>query len=797
MAYIADFAITYGGAITNIAMNMPQHQTGDLLIALVTMNSGSASAGATSSPASGNWVVASNATNADNTFTWLRALATGSTNALYLTTADDYCCTVIAVRDVGGTTATDAIDVSNITGSTTSTAVPSNASVTPTLDDSLVVYLMAVNGIATAQHSPPGIHNLISFDNGGSTAGTAITQGVGWYIHRTGGTATPAPQWVASAAGNSARATIAIKNKTGGRIPAYIGDATAPAEHILGGHFTSTVTGTLVSYTGSLTMTGSMTNGKTTSYVAVSTSVGADLGINPFSFAATKAAATQAATALTGFEVTLTNAAGTATSRDFSGGGLIVGSVIGGTPKMGSFGIGSIAQGGCVVRVGSGASAWKAYQVAAKDANPTTEARSVFSIQPGYTGTQYGSAGSWTTSSTQYLQFLSNQPSFASSVNWAEIYYAGVHVVCGGDSTYPVDTSGVAEIGKSYRLPVIQKFGGAGLLSYVPIQIGGEDSVNFQIEAGALQFPERYNTSSRNIAYHGADNALGISYAGKSGDVIKHINSVITSLTPYYWEINAAATNAATWDFSGLVVVGAGNITLRNVMTFNDMSFNTYGTATTSGCTLVNCSFTEPAATSGSLVVDSSTSFSDCVFDTTTITAGNYLTTTTTPSVFTNCTFNGSSSSGHAIEITTPGTYTFSGNILNGYGATGSTSAAIYNNSGGTVVLNVSGGGTVPTYRNGAGATTTVNASADVTLTGLVAGTEVRAYVGTDPATSVEIAGTESSGTTFSFAQSSGGQAGYIQIFNVSYQPVWIDITYSSSDVTIPIQQITDRNYQP
>jgi len=76
-------------------------------------------------------------------------------------------------------------------------------------------------------------------------------------------------------------------------------------------------------------------------------------------------------------------------------------------------------------------------------------------------------------------------------------------------------------------------------------------------------------------------------------------------------------------------------------------------------------------------------------------------------------------SDGHAIEITTPGTYNFVGNVFTGsYGGTpgsnltassGSTDAMIYNNSGGGVTLNISGGGTLPSVRNAASSTTTVN----------------------------------------------------------------------------------------
>lgn len=83
-----------------------------------------------------------------------------------------------------------------------------------------------------------------------------------------------------------------------------------------------------------------------------------------------------------------------------------------------------------------------------------------------------------------------------------------------------------------------------------------------------------------------------------------------------------------------------------------------------------------------------------------------------------------------------------------------------------------------------------------LTLTGLVAGSEVRAYLGTDPSTNQEIAGIESSGTSFSFNHSYGGQNGYIIIFAVGYQPIKLDLTYSSENQSIPIQQVIDRVYK-
>lgn len=83
-----------------------------------------------------------------------------------------------------------------------------------------------------------------------------------------------------------------------------------------------------------------------------------------------------------------------------------------------------------------------------------------------------------------------------------------------------------------------------------------------------------------------------------------------------------------------------------------------------------------------------------------------------------------------------------------------------------------------------------------LTLTGLQPGSEVRCYTGTDPATAVEIGGTESSGTTFSFTHEAGGTVGYIRIFALGYQPLTYDpYTFSAVDTTLLVQQVVDRNY--
>jgi hypothetical protein len=111
----------------------------------------------------------------------------------------------------------------------------------------------------------------------------------------------------------------------------------------------------------------------------------------------------------------------------------------------------------------------------------------------------------------------------------------------------------------------------------------------------------------------------------------------------------------------------------------------------------------------------------------------------------------------------------------------------------GTVAMGISGFGA---YEFGITFTVEDTVTPTITITGLKAGSEVRAYTGTDPATATAVAGIESSiGTSYSFIHDNAGQNGYIMIFALGYQAIQLDITYAAAVIDIPVQQIVDRNY--
>jgi len=184
-------------------------------------------------------------------------------------------------------------------------------------------------------------------------------------------------------------------------------------------------------------------------------------------------------------------------------------------------------------------------------------------------------------------------------------------------------------------------------------------------------------------------------------------------------------------DFTQLIIDHASTVFNLSGATFISLGTNNPGiivinnaSATSTGfdtCTFrrmgtiqghVNVPYTSCSFILTDQITQNSGDFTSCVFDRVTATAALL---SNDPSKLDSNSFI-SDGTGHAIEITTPGTYAFSGNKFTGYSGTG-TNAAVYNNSGGLVTLNISGGGDTPTVRNGAGASTSVVNAVVLTIT--------------------------------------------------------------------------------
>jgi len=289
---------------------------------------------------------------------------------------------------------------------------------------------------------------------------------------------------------------------------------------------------------------------------------------------------------------------------------------------------------------------------------------------------------------------------------------------------------------------------------------------------------------------------------------------------------------STTYSLTGSTV-GAGNPT--GASTRPDLIFTgTSGSATLTNCTLL-----------GMRTVDftSTCTFDGGILDTVNLTQGGSeiknceirTRTATQVAVVNDATFGISAGihdvtfkqegNGHAIEFTSGSAVTLTNVEFSGYGADGSNSAAIYNNTGGALAITVSGGNSANyTIRNGSGASTSLIASKNLTIDNIQPDTEVRVYSYTDitdPTTYTELVGMELASSppdtsTFDsvvsytdtdnntkfraiYSYNTATEAGGVRIVavNIDYNYFKTDVTLSSSqDTTVSLFQITDRNYE-
>lgn len=304
------------------------------------------------------------------------------------------------------------------------------------------------------------------------------------------------------------------------------------------------------------------------------------------------------------------------------------------------------------------------------------------------------------------------------------------------------------------------------------IEIGDNVGTNDCYFDGSNEVIVFYDTGESDSLYkiNVVGNATGITSASFDNSVIK------SAATRFEFSSNDA--NVDFFEMIGTTMDGAGTVDFASGQEIRNTVF-------------VDCGIINPrTATFRTNTISAYTELGD---------SGSLLITDTTN--ISNLTFN-SSGTGHAIYITTAGEYTFSNYTYSGYATTDGTTGneVLYNNSGGSVTLNIVGGD-VPTIRNGTGSTTTVNNNIILTFTGVQPETEIRVY---SAGTTTEIAGIEQVSDvdpnnanlrTFGFTVAGSTSIDYV-IISKTYENIRVeDFVTPSTNSTIPIQQRFDRNY--
>ncbi len=259
------------------------------------------------------------------------------------------------------------------------------------------------------------------------------------------------------------------------------------------------------------------------------------------------------------------------------------------------------------------------------------------------------------------------------------------------------------------------------IVSTIPIAIGdGTTDISFVDSEKSIAFPplaDGVNTFQNYL------DALGIEINATSSSTVKLTNSQIGASVPYNFDVTAAS--GATIDLTGNSYV-FGTASLDVDATYNRQLFVGGEGVTDNGAEIRNSTFivnSQLGSDKGIIDWGSNTNIQSSAFE---LASGT--------------------NSGHAIKITDVGTYTFTNLTFNNFGSDGTNTAAIFNDSGGSVTI-ISDNPTTPTARNGVGATTVIQQpSQPISITNISAGSRIQIFNST---TSTEIVNQVVSGTSY------------------------------------------------
>jgi hypothetical protein len=761
MPAIRDTSFAYESTTTDGGLTLPMcsYAAGDLMFAFAAGDTGAPTWGCSNGV--GTWTQLFALSNtASLTCWWKYAAASGEGDVVLTSTVNEtYSGCLVVVRDVfqGYTSGSPPLQA-NATATGTRIALPT---LTTTTDNSLC--LTAISGSATAPSVffvEDALQDLVKAD------GTAEGMGVGWFFKRAAGLTT-AYNAGCLVSGAGSKAVIEVRAPAGGAtvLPAYpVSDASIFLSPTPGIAFDSN---TAIAATAD-TNFGTSIAGKTCNDGTVATAV-ADIGLDTGAFMSF-GGVTNATTAnqMSGAEAVV------ASTRYSVGDRNVLCHFRHPTPANNQR-LAPITSGrGVWFGMKSGATAaanWKVWQVHGGDVPLVPGYVQPIVISAANTDTIAANGTITNTDVRRYGFWTSGIGALTQQSCFGPMWAMDTTVLAGGVAAEPI---GVPEIVKSAALGKVRFSsilqGANQMLCLQAIQFGngGTDPVYLDLDTTAIEFPSKKNYGKKLVNYNGIDNAVGFTYYPGAGDTIKHTAAVVSSPSPFHWRIHASASVSANYDFTGLSIIGAGDVQLQPVTTFAGMSFTACPTVYTNGATVSACSFTNSTV---------------------------YATSPASAALIGSSGFTKTTGTGHAMVISgTAANFTLSGVTFTGYAASnGSTgNEAIYVNiASGTVNITVSGGN-APSIRT-AGATVNVISGATVTFTGLPTACDV--VILTAGTSTILQQVDQNAGTSYAWAYS-GTPTVDVGFIKPGYVPYYIRaLALGSTDSSIPVALQADRNY--
>jgi hypothetical protein len=756
---------------TTLVLAPPALVAGDLLLAILSADTQSVETWSNNA----SMTLLFNAVNTVGlTVFWKIATGTETDITFTRTLAESFSGVLLSIRDVHPTApvvATAGTGYVNVNqASAARFAMPS---ITTTNADNLLIYAHSNSGLAVPSLIEGPVTGIVGQD------GVADSLGVGWGFKATAGATSSSVFCSTVLAGVGLSTVIKVMPPATGAtvIPTYCAsDASIYVDPING---TTAYNGNGAFAAAATTNFGTTINGRTLANGTVAAL--ADYGINSFH---SVGQLTGTATANTWAGASLAPVAG---NRPNVTGKNVLVHVMPSTPRQLQITRSATLDGAMGIAFGmasTAATAFKMWHV--HGANTAwAERRVPCVINEAATGGRIQNTGTLAPSSILAFGFLSSSTGTAPVWTFASLWVLDTTVVAGGKSTSPMGIPGIvaAYADGHERMSALQQ-GAKQMTLYGPLQIGdgGTSPVYMDLDATAIEFPSQYNQDAKLVNYCSVDNVAGLTYYAGATDTIKHTNSVISSPSKYHWRIHASSSTSATYNFSGLSVINAGSTQLRAGITISGITFTNCDPIAAIGTTITNSSFTSHTG-NNALTIASPTEMA----------------------LVTACKFTGNT---RAIRITTAGTYDFNGLTFSG------NTFDIENASTGAVIINALNGSNPSTITNtGAGATTSIVNAKTFKVSNVISGSEVRIYRSSD---SVELGGvdvasaspTGVSGVTVSTDPDNVGKFlvsytynytadtnVFIIVANPQYQFLRTNAILKSTDTTLPVNQLFDRQY--
>ena len=356
--------------------------------------------------------------------------------------------------------------------------------------------------------------------------------------------------------------------------------------------------------------------------------------------------------------------------------------------------------------------------------------------------------------------FVINHATAARNIDntWWDYFVFGTgYEVKGGTSVDPVTWADLAEHDRAQGIGLVQRLNGVYFINgelTIGDKANGTTATHFDSNNEVAVF---YNAGESTSLYK------LVGDGGAIGANINLANTVIKSASNPF-QLNMSSTNINAMNLLGSTVSNAGSVSFNDGQVIDGTVFNGCDQISPSTATFINNTIAEYTGVDGAILWPGGTSVQNCSF------LGNSI----------------------GVEHLSGGTQTYIGLEFDG-------NTFDINNSSGTALTILASAGSNPSTFTGS--TVTIENTVSLSVTGVLPGSDVVIYnalaISNGDGSNVLQTEDEITGTSSTYSYNfTPGQSIHVGVFKPGYIPLVIyNLALSSTDQSLPVSQVEDRNY--